>query len=329
MLILTLRDVEKCLRIEDCLLAVERAFNLLAINQANILPNRMFHNIKEDFAWVFSVGGYILEDNVFTIKVLASNKENPEKLKIPHMFGMIGLFDAVTGMPLCLMEGTLITGMRTGAVAGLGAKYLARENARKIVVIGSKYLAGNALIAMERAVPSLNHAIVFSRTRKSVDSFVEEMRQKVVMRIEAGTNMERSLKEADIVLTTTSSDEPVIHYGNIKPGTFVAAIGSKQEVDLNILQHSRVVAERIAECKNYGRCGLAIKGGYIAENKLIEFADIISGKVKGRVTEDEIVILDSIGLAIEDVAVANLVYAKAKEMELGTEINMFETARVW
>lgn len=330
MLILTLGEVEQALSIKDCINAVEIAFRQYAQGHAGIPPNRIFHRFAPDLAWIYAIAGAIFDDNVMVLKGLSVNWENPEKYGLPHMFGIILLCDARTGLPYALMDATYITNARTGAVAGLGAKYLARRECEKVAVIGSGAIARYSLMAVKEVIPSVNHVRVFSRTAKHRLMFAEEMRSRINAEIEPVGDASHALKDADIVITATSARAPVVLDPQIKSGTFIAGMGSKHEIDPIILSRAKLVTEFAQECKTHGKFGLALENGLVMETDLYaQLEDLVSGKKPGRISDSEITLLDSIGLAIEDAAVAKVAYVNARKIGLGVEVDMFKGLRLW
>jgi alanine dehydrogenase len=329
-LILTLSDVQKALTIKDCIRAVERAFKLYAEGRATVPPNRIFHQFRNDLAWIYAVAGAILDDNLMVLKALPVNWDNPWRYNIPHMYGVILLCEATTGVPLSVMDATYITNVRTGAVAGLGAKYLARNGSQDVAVIGSRDMARYSLIAIKEIIPSIKHVRVFSKTKKNRELFAEELKGAIDLEIKAVEEPSAAVKDADIIITATSAKEPTVLDSQVFQGTFLAAIGSKYEVDPRILGRAKVVAEIAEECKTHGKLGQALQGGFMKEEDLYaQLEDLVVGRKRGRSSDDEITLLDSIGLAIEDVAAAGVAYTNAKKMGLGVEVDLYGGLRAW
>jgi alanine dehydrogenase len=233
-------------------------------------------------------------------------------------------------MPLSIMDGTYITNVRTGAVAGLAAKYLARKDSGKVAVLGSRELARYSLIAVKEVVPSIKHVRVYSPTRKNRELFAEEMKGMMNADIIPIESVDQAVEDADIIITATAAEEPILFDRHVrKDGLFVDCIGAPSEVDPRVLSKAKVVAE-CEECKTYGRLSKAIEKGFMKESDLYAWlADFISGRKTGRISEKDIILFDSIGFAVEDSIPAWVAYSNAKKMGLGTEIDMYQGLKVW
>jgi ornithine cyclodeaminase/alanine dehydrogenase-like protein (mu-crystallin family) len=330
-LVLTFDDVKRALPVKDCIAAVERAFQKFAEERAAVAPTRIWHQFTPESAYIYAIAAAIPDEDIMVLKTLSINWDNTKKLQIPHQYGIIYLAKNSTGVPLCVMDGNLITSIRTGAVAGLGARYLAGKNSETVAVLGSRDLGRYALLAVSQVVPSIKYVRVFSPTKKNRDLFAEEMRAEVNADIVPVEGVDQAVEDADIIITATAAHEPILFKRHIrKRGLLVDCIGSRWEVDAEVLTKvDRIVAE-CEECASYGKFGLAIEKGLLKESELHAYLkDLISGKKTGRMSDKDVIFFDTIGIALEDSIPAWIAYSNAKKMGLGTEVDMYGGLRAW
>ena len=329
MLILSFSDVEKALPVKDCISAVHEAFEKFASRRAAIAPTRIWHQFSADSAYIYAISAAIPEEDILVLKTLSVNWENTKKRRIPHQYGIIYLCENTTGVPVCIMDGVYITNIRTGAVGGLAARYLARKDSRNVAVLGSRELARYTLLALKEEVPSVGNVRVFSPTKKNRENFAEEMKDKVDANISAVESVDQAVQGADIIITATAAHEPILFKRHVNEGTLVISIGSDFEVEANVLGMSKVVAE-CEECKTFGKFGLALREGIMREHDLYAWlTDLVSGRKPGRVSSIDVMFFDSIGIAIEDSTPAWIAYENSKKMGIGTELDMYRGRRLW
>lgn len=330
MLVLTHEEVEQMLTMSECIQAIEASLKMYARGEALVASNRISHLFGEGNASSFVVVGALTPYNRMVLKALQVNYDNPAKYKLPHMHGIILLSEQSTGAPLALMAATHITNVRTGALAGIGAKYLAKEGSEIVAVLGSREIAREAVLAVVETVPSVGMVRVYSSSASNRELFAKELGQRIKIPIIPADNVDSAIRNADIVITATSSREPALFASQIRDGMFIAALGSNKEIELGALGRVKVVAETAKECRIHGKFGEALRGNTMQEQDLFaELAQIVIGEHVGRISDDEVFLLDSIGLAIEDASIANLVYGKALRNKIGTEIEIDRGLRSW
>ena len=234
---------------------------------------------------------------------------------------VILLNDAKNGVPIALLDGTYITGMRTGAAGAVAVKYLARKNARTLGVIGS----GQQAIYQIAAI---------TKVRNIKEIFVFDINQKAVQKLQRILNKEKikirkaSMKEVcqkDILVTTTPSRKPIVKKEWILPGTHINAIGAdaegKEELNPEILNKGKVIVDDWIQASHSGEINVPLKKGIISKNNIHALlGEIVAKKKLGRKNDKEITIFDSTGLAIQDLYTADLVYKKAKNRKVGKQI---------
>jgi alanine dehydrogenase len=248
------------------------------------------------------------------IKVNANFPDNPLKYELPTIQGFVALFDAERGSVLALMDSIEITARRTAAATALAAKYLAKPGSRALAMIGCGVQAGYQVEALRDVAPI--ESIVYCDPRDAAaERFARRMRALGV-RAQRAADARTAVRAADIVVTTTTSTRPVIGLADIAPGTFVAGVGadnpSKNELAADLMQASGVIVDSRAQASTMGDLHHAIAAGAMrAEDARGELAQLVAGTCAGRGDERERWVFDSTGLAIQDLAAAEMIHERA------------------
>jgi alanine dehydrogenase len=234
------------------------------------------------------------------------------------------LFDPESGELLSIMQSDKLGQLRTGAASGVATKYLARDDASSLGIYGAGWQAESQLEAIA-AVKKLDRVVVHSRTEDSRKAFAEKMGERLGLEIETAQEPEEPAAQ-DIVVTMTSSPEPVLQGEWLKPGAHVNAAGSnflfKREIDRDVVKRaSLVVADSREELGlEAGNLLQGLETGAVMFEAVRELGQVISGQVQGRQSPEDITLFASQGLALEDLAAARLVYDRAVEGSVGQEI---------
>ena len=265
------------------------------------------------------------ERGAFGLKAICVFPENPAQGKDAHQ-GAVTLFSRDTGELLALMNASEITAIRTAAVSAVATRLLARENAQQLGIIGAGVQARTHLKALA-CVRSIKHARVAARHIEHAERLAGEIQPHVPFPIEAVRKNEDAVRNADLIVTATSSLEPVINKDWISAGAHVNAIGThsptSREIDGATMASARIFVDRRESALNEsGDYLLAAKEGLIGpENILGEIGEILIGAKQGRTSEDEITLFKSLGLAIEDVVCAEYLYRKAQAQNVGSWVD--------
>jgi alanine dehydrogenase len=268
---------------------------------------------------------YLEEADITGVKIVNVHPDNPKK-GLPTVMALVILNSTETGAPIAIMDGTHLTDMRTGAAGGVAVKYLARKNAKVVGFVGAGNQAKTQLLAINEVI-DIEEVKATSISEKSYLAFKEEMEKKVGCEI----TVKRSIREVcdcDILVTTTPSREPVVMNEWISEGTHINAIGAdaagKEELDPAILKRAKVVVDDIPQALHSGEVNVPISKKLITVKDICaELGEVITGKKKARMSDSDITIFDSTGLAIQDVATANLVYQKALKANMGMKLQQF------
>jgi ornithine cyclodeaminase len=300
-------------------------------------PDRRFMAMPAYLGGKFDIAG---------MKWYGSNAANREK-GLPRSILMVMLNDKDTGAPLCLMSANLLSAYRTGAVPGVGAKYLAPKNAKVLGVIGPGVMSKTSLASFVYAVPTLDTIKILGRGRESIDNFIKfAKRYPQFKEITVVDTMEEACRGADIVSMGTSSTMGMEHYPFIeekwlKPGMMLSAPACVRLDDDFLAKRARKVLENygLYECwaEDYAYPAFASVGiigvryfdlmhdGKIQRDDIIDLGQIVNGAKPAREFEDQIVINSVGGMPVEDLAWGKTLYLRALETGLGVKLNLWNT----
>jgi ornithine cyclodeaminase len=245
-----------------------------------------------------------------------------EALGLPTHLATILLLDPATGELLAIMDGRYITEARTAAVSAVSARLLAREDAGTLAILGAGVQARSHLEALARVRP-LREVRVWSRTAGRRDAFVREMTPRAGVRVAAAATAREAVEGADLVALVSAAREPIVRSDWVAPGAHVCAVGAcrpdQREMDTALVARGRLyVDSRAGALAEAGDVVLPIaEGAFDATHIAGEIGEVAAGRVSGRTSPSEITIFKSLGMAVEDVAAAHLVYARATERGLG------------
>jgi ornithine cyclodeaminase/alanine dehydrogenase-like protein (mu-crystallin family) len=263
-------------------------------------------------------------ESVFGLKAMCFFHGNPAVGKDAHQ-GCVLLSSGITGEPLAIMNASAITEIRTAAVSAVATGLLSRGNASELAIVGSGIQARAHLVALS-AVRPIQRARVFSPNHAHPKQLAEEMRSQLDFPIEPAATAELALKDADLIVTATSARQPVIERQWVSRGAHINAIGTyspqAREIDGATMAAARIFVDRRESTLNEsGDYLLAVEEGLItAESLQAEIGEVLLGEKPGRTSEDEITLFKSLGLAVEDMACAEYLFAKAKTENVGTWI---------
>jgi ornithine cyclodeaminase len=265
------------------------------------------------------------EAGVFGLKAICVFPENPEKGKDAHQ-GAVMLFSRETGELLALMNASEITAIRTAAVSAVATRLLAREDAHQLGIIGAGVQARTHLTSLA-AVRPIKSARVACRNIEHAEHLARELQPSFSFPIEPVRTNEEAVRGADLIVTATSSPEPVLKRDWISPGAHVNAIGThspeSREIDSATMAAARIFTDRLESALNEsGDYLLAAKEGVVTPESILgEIGELLIGTKSGRRSSTDITLFKSLGLAIEDVVAADYVYRKAQAHHAGTWID--------
>ena len=245
---------------------------------------------------------------------------------LPTIQGLILLADAEVGTPLALLDSMEITTLRTGAATAVAAKYLAGPDARTVALIGCGNQGWVQLRSVCR-VRRLTSARVYDRDRRRAEELARGLRTELGLEIEVSKDAASAARGSDIVVTCTSSHQPILNLGDVTPGAFVAAVGAdfpeKQEIAPALLAASRVVVDVLDQAATFGDLHHAIAAGAMRrEDVAAELGQIVAGRASVPPNGRDVIVFDSTGMALQDVAAAAAVYERAQASGRGTPVHL-------
>jgi ornithine cyclodeaminase/alanine dehydrogenase-like protein (mu-crystallin family) len=253
----------------------------------------------------------------FAAKVNANFPRNGERSGLPTIQGLVILFDGTDGTPLAILDSISITALRTAATTAIATKYLARKNAESALICG----CGAQAAAQARAllgVRNIRRLYVFDKIRERAETFAANHNDELGIPVIAIAAPGDAVSECDVLITCTTSRQFFVTREMVRPGTFVAAVGAdsedKQEMDPRLLASAIVVADIAEQACTIGDSHHAIAGNYMSRAAIhAELGEIVTARKQGRTDDEQIIVFDSTGTGLADVAAALAAYRSACE----------------
>lgn len=321
MLILNQRQVEQLLPMPECIAVMEEALSSLARGEMH-QPLRTVVHPPGAAGVIAMMPAYRSGDAaVFGLKAICVFPGNPKIGKDSHQGGVL-LFSGETGEPLAMMNASAITAIRTAAVSAVATRTLAREDACELAIIGAGVQARSHLASIS-CVRSIKRARVVSRNPDDARELVSEMQGSFDFPLTAVADNREAVAGADIIVTVTTSLEPVVSREWLAAGTHINAIGTysprAREIDSATMVAATLFVDRRESALNEaGDYLLAAQEGAIGPDHIrAELGEVLIGAARGRTTSDEITLFKSLGIAIEDLAAAAYIFKKAQQQDVG------------
>lgn len=305
-------DVERLLTPDACIAAVEEAFRGHALGQ---VPSPGILGMHQGAGSFHVKAGFMGADRpYFAAKVNANFPGNGAR-GLPTIQGAIVLFDASDGRPLALMDSISITALRTAAATAVAAKHLARSRCRSMLLCGCGAQALEQLRAVLR-VRQPERIRVHDLDAGKAERFAASARAELGIPVEVARDPASALPASDLVVTCTTARHYFVEAGMVRPGAFIAAAGAdnedKQEIDPRLLARAKVVTDLTEQAARIGDLHHAIKAGVMSASDVhAQLGEVAAGLRPGRENDDEIVVFDSTGTGLQDVAAAIAVYRNA------------------
>ena len=325
LLIINHAEVEHLLPMNECITVMEEAFTGLARGDfyQPLRTIAMPPEVKGVMALMptFRAG----QTPRFGLKAICVFPGNAAIGKDAHQGGVL-LFDGTNGEPLAIVNASAITAIRTAAVSGLATRLLAREDAADLAIIGAG-VQGRTHLAAMCCVRQITRIRVAAGRFESAQKFATEMKALAPCPIEPVESGEAGVRKADIIVTATTSHDPVINRGWLSPGVHINAVGTysfkAREIDTETIKEARLFVDRRESALNEaGDYLIAAKEGAIGpEHIRAELSEVVTGTYPGRTSSEQITVFKSLGLAMEDLAAADYVFRKAREQNRGTLVD--------
>jgi ornithine cyclodeaminase/alanine dehydrogenase len=320
-LLLNKENVGSLIRMDEVIGTVEEAYKAFSSGQVNQPPYTCIHlppSGEIDFKISHSAANEII-----SMKASSGGfPNNPTDHGVPSGMGTILLFDARSCALICVMDGSLLTGLRTGAAGAVSVKALARKNAKTVTSIGTGNQARMQIRAIHE-VMKIEEIHAWDHHPENLARYKADIEREFGIPVVMASSMQAAVEQADILITTTRGKGALVQAAWVQPGTHIVAMGTdtygKQELEPEIFRHAKIVNDSTAQCIEKGETWHPLNQNIITQAHIhAEIGEILLGKKPGRETDQEITIFDSTGMAIQDNTTAARIYRNAIASQSGT-----------
>ncbi|MEM9495445.1 MAG: ornithine cyclodeaminase family protein [Pseudomonadota bacterium] len=322
--ILTRCDLVSLMARADYLAAVEEAFRADKEGRAGA-PLPM--HVDGEGGIFHAKGAFLKADRAFVaVKLNGNFPGNPARHDLPTIQGAVLLCDASNGALLAIMDSIEITLRRTAAASALAARHLAKKDAATLLVCGCGEQARVQVEALSD-MRALRQAFAYDIDPARAKSFAREMQAALEVRVDAVEKITDVAPACDVIVTCTTASAPILHREDIRPGAFIAAVGAdspyKNEIAPDLMAASKVVVDVRAQCAEMGDLRVALAAGVLTMDDVhADLGEIVTGAAPGRCAPDDIIVFDSTGTALQDVASAVVAYDRACETGAGVRVDL-------
>lgn len=320
-LYLTEEEVQKTITVAEGVALADKGIRADA--EGKVAGDKFYTSIS-DQGFIKPFTGYIEGEEYFFVKTFGFFGDNPEKFGQPTTTSLVLLFDAETGLPVCLMEAGWVTGLKTGSSTAVTASMLARSNSKNTAIFGAG-LQGRMHIRALAEKFDLERVSLFDILPEVAVQTAGDLSDELDIAVEASSldQREEIIREADMVFTVTTGSQILVERTWLKPGSFIAKLGSYVEIDNEVItgvdkvvvDNWYYVSPRILELQQ-----LIQEGNFSFDDVHAEWPDIVGGRKPGRESQDEIITYIALGIWGEYAAILPEVYRKALSMGLGTRL---------
>ena len=320
-LLITEDDVPSLIDIPAAVEQMESAFRELARGRV-LTPNRVTISIPQSYGTVRLMPSVLLDSEASGFKVLTGTAG---QRRAGRSYFLVTLLDYEDGSVQCIMSASRLTQIRTGAVSALATKYLARKASRSFGLVGAG-LQGQGQVEAICSTMKPSQVLIYDHSKQKASLMADGVRAAFGVDARAVDTVDEAVA-ADVVATSTTSTSPVLNVSNIAPGTHINAIGSntpaRKEIDPGLLRASKVVVDlRDQALQESGDLEPVRRGELPADTIYGELAEIVAGSKPGRTSETEITIFKSVGIALQDIAIAKFLYERALAKGIGRNIEL-------
>jgi len=324
---LSSNDIRQALPMEAAIEGMKLAYSRLSSGRVE-MPLRSRVYVPKQEGVLLTMPSAIQDDEEMAVKIVTVFGANPAR-GLPLIHAAVLVFDADNGQVKALMDGEVLTAVRTGAGVGVATDLLAPVDAATVAIIGSGKQACSQLDAI-CTVRSIRQAWVYSPNSEHTQTFTEEMSGAgpIPNNILAVSSSAEAVKDADIVCTATTSTTPVVSFKNLKQGVHINAVGSfqpkMQEIDSETIQNALVfVDSRESALVETGDIVIPLKQGLITENNIhAEIGELINRTKFGRTSQEQMTFFKSCGVAVQDTVSAGIALKNAERENLGTIVSI-------
>lgn len=265
------------------------------------------------------------ESSIAGLKWVGSKHDNPSQSGLERASALIVLNDTETHYPLAIMEGSLISGMRTAAVTAVATRHLARKNFSHVTCIGCGPIALMQLLTLIEQFPSITTIHLFDLSPLAAKNLVETLHQSFPdLKYQIASDAQEAVRQGEVVITCTVADKPYISYDWLQKGTFLSNVSIMDVHKEVFLKADKVIVDDWEQSNREKKIinQLVLEGRFSREQLHAELGEILLGRKPGRESDEEIILLNPMGMAIEDIACAQSIYQKAVAKQVGICLNL-------
>ncbi|MBW9065962.1 ornithine cyclodeaminase family protein [Rhizobium herbae] len=328
-LLLKKEEVRELISMKDVIGAVEEAYKAFNSGQVE-QPDYIGMHLPSPGSEIDFKLSHYKANQLISMKTSSGGfADNPTAFGLPSGMGTILLFDARSGALICVMDGSLITGLRTGAAGAVSVKVLARKDARRITFIGTGNQARMQIRAI-REVMNIEEIHAWDNSADTLSRYKSDIESEFGIPVVIASSKRDAVEQADILITTTRGKGSLVEADWVRPGTHIVAIGTdqrgKQELDPEIFRNAKVVVDSIAQCSEKGETWHPLDRQIMTKDGIHgEIGELLLGNKPGRENDQEVTIFDSTGMAIQDNTTASKIYSNAVKRGVGALFEFFES----
>jgi len=322
------RNIKEAVNMSQAIASVKEAF--IQLSQGNaVVPQRIQVPVSEAGGISLFMPAYLKTTHSLGAKIVSVFPKNAGKT-LPTIHALVTLINAWTGRPEGVMDGTYLTALRTGAASGLATDLLSHPDAEIVAVFGAG-TQGRTQLEAVCSVRKIAKAWIFDTDKKAALAFADEMKNRgnpFPRAVLTATDPAQAVREADVICTATTSHRPVFSDADLPSGVHINGIGSytpdMQEIPAETVARSKIIVDSTsAVLEETGDLIIPIKKKMISETCIRgEIGQVAAGQIPGRESETEITFFKSVGNAVQDMAVSSLILSRAKEMNLGLDVDI-------
>jgi alanine dehydrogenase len=312
-------DIAALVDMRDTIEVQREAFLSLAAGHVTASPNSWLRLPDQERrrGWLKILAGHDSSTGALGVKVLARFADNPPGA---NLGSLIMLFDEENGFPLAIMDGVLITALRTGASAGLATEVLAAPDARRIALLGTGVVGWHSLQASAIARPSLGEVRVFSRSESRRTETADRARAELSLAAVAVDSVEAAVEGADIIITATNAPDPVLLDEHVAAGALINAMGIRTEIAPDLIARAWVIPDGVSESIDDGKFSYALAAGAVSRDDLgPQLGEVLIKRP--HYSPERISLFDSSGVAVQDLALALHVHERARAAGIGVTVD--------
>jgi ornithine cyclodeaminase/alanine dehydrogenase-like protein (mu-crystallin family) len=324
-LLLTASEVAALLDLPTCMAAVEEVLRRHAAGET--IPPRVLGLPAPAGGIHVKAAGLLGPEPRLAVKLNANFPANPERFGLPTIQGVLALFDGACGRPLALLDSMTITALRTAATSALAARHLARPDAAVLAVCGCGRQGAMHVRALCGVLP-IARVLLWDLDPRRAERLAAELAPEIPgVEVRPASDLSAALAVSDVCATCTPARAFFLRLEDVRPGTFIAAVGAddrgKQEIDPRLVARATLVVDALAQCAELGELQHAVAAGLMTDTQVhAELGDVVTGARPGRQTAEEITLFDSTGTALQDLAAAIAVEARARAAGAGRAVDL-------